>query len=168
MQEQRVSANQRVAARLREARKLRGWTQEEAAAQLEPHLGERWSVAVFSAAERSVAGKRVRQFTADDIAAFAAAFDLPPGWFVSERAVSAEAERVPRDELARDIEGARRVIDPRELKLVVDKLRGRVAEHRRLATEDESLANSLSTLVLILEQGPPGATTGEDIRRANE
>jgi hypothetical protein len=48
---------------------------------LEVHLGERWSVAVFSAAERSVAGKRIREFDADTVHALARAFQLPVGFF---------------------------------------------------------------------------------------
>jgi hypothetical protein len=38
-------------------------------------------VAQVSAAERSVDGARIRQFTADDIVAFAQAFELPIGYF---------------------------------------------------------------------------------------
>jgi len=76
-----VTPNQIVASNLASARALRGWTQEEAAEKLEPFLGTRWSKATFSAAERSVAGKRVRQFTADEVVAFACAFELPIGWF---------------------------------------------------------------------------------------
>lgn len=44
----------------------------------------RWqalSKATFSAAERSVAGDRVRQFDADEIVAFARAFALRVSWF---------------------------------------------------------------------------------------
>lgn len=74
--------NQVVAFNLRRARELRGWTQEVASAQLEPHLGKRWSKAVFSAAERSVDGKRVRTFDADELVAFARAFGLPLEWFL--------------------------------------------------------------------------------------
>lgn len=58
-----------------------GWTQDEASAALEPHVGKRWSKATFSAAERSVDGERVRQFDADEVVAFARAFDLPVSWF---------------------------------------------------------------------------------------
>ena len=76
-----LTANQVVAHNLRAARELRGLTQAEAAALLEPFIGERWSVAVFSAAERSVVGTRVRVFDADLIHAFARAFGLPIGWF---------------------------------------------------------------------------------------
>ena len=44
---------------------------------LAPYLGTRWSKASFSAAERSVDGQRVRQFSADEIVAFARGFRLP-------------------------------------------------------------------------------------------
>jgi hypothetical protein len=79
----RMTPNQIVAWNLRQARLLHGWTQERAAKELEPYLGERWSKASFSAAERSYAGERVRQFTADDLYAFARAFDLPITFFLT-------------------------------------------------------------------------------------
>jgi transcriptional regulator with XRE-family HTH domain len=81
MHENRLTPNQMVAHNLRLAREGRELTQEQAAELLEPFLGERWSVAVFSAAERSIAGKRVREFDADTIHAFARAFGLPIGFF---------------------------------------------------------------------------------------
>jgi hypothetical protein len=71
-----------VGANLRRARELRGWTQERAAKELEPYLGARWSKAVFSAAERSAGGERVRQFTPDELLAFARGFGLPITWFL--------------------------------------------------------------------------------------
>ena len=76
-----LTANQIVAFNLARAREWRNWTQEEAADALEPYLGKRWSKASFSQAERSIAGRFIRQFTADEILAFARAFDLPIGWF---------------------------------------------------------------------------------------
>ncbi len=76
------TVNQAVAFNLRRARELRGWTQETAADHLEPFLGKRWSRAVFSSAERSVDGKRVRPFDADELVAFARAFGLPVQWFL--------------------------------------------------------------------------------------
>jgi transcriptional regulator with XRE-family HTH domain len=75
------TANQVVAWNLALARTFRGLTQEEAAERLEPFLGERWSKVTFSAAERSVTGRRVRNFDADEIVAFARAFELPVAWF---------------------------------------------------------------------------------------
>ena len=76
-----MTANQLVAYNLRRARELRGLTQEQAAEQLEPYLGRRWSKATFSAAETSVTSGRTREFSADEILAFSAAFAVPPGWF---------------------------------------------------------------------------------------
>jgi hypothetical protein len=78
----RLTPNQVVAHNLRRARGLREWTQDEAAERLEPFLGERWSRVVFSTAERSVSGKRIRQFTADDVVALSAAFELPVSFFL--------------------------------------------------------------------------------------
>lgn len=73
--------NQIVAYRVARARFLRGWTQDQAAAELEPYLGTRLSTASFSAIERSFAGGRTRQFSADEILALARGFRLPIGWF---------------------------------------------------------------------------------------
>ena len=77
----KITPNQIVAFNLTEARRLRGWTQEEAAAQLEPFVGARWSKATFSSAERSIDGRRIRQFTADEIVAFSRCFGVPIGFF---------------------------------------------------------------------------------------
>lgn len=76
-----LTPNQVVAFNLARAREWKGWTQDEAADALEPYLGRRWSKASVSQAERSIAGRFVRQFDADEIVAFARAFDLPIGWF---------------------------------------------------------------------------------------
>lgn len=76
-----LTPNQVVAFNLARAREWKGWTQDEAAEALEPYLGKLWSKASVSQAERSVGGKFIRQFTADEIVAFARAFDLPIGWF---------------------------------------------------------------------------------------
>ena len=73
--------NQVVAQRIAIARELRGWTQEEAAERLEPFLGARWSGATFSIVERSIDGKRIRQFSADELVALSRAFELPIGWW---------------------------------------------------------------------------------------
>jgi 8-oxo-dGTP pyrophosphatase MutT (NUDIX family) len=78
---QGLDINQVIAYNLMRVRKALGLSQEQAAERLEPHLGVRWSKAVYSAAERSFAGKRVRQFTAADVAAFAVAFQVPLLYF---------------------------------------------------------------------------------------
>jgi hypothetical protein len=62
---------------------LRGWTQDQAAAELAPYLGQRLSPASFSALERSIDGGRIRQFSADDLLALARAFEVPIGWFLT-------------------------------------------------------------------------------------
>lgn len=78
-----LTPNQVVAWNLREARRKRGWTQEQAAQELEPYLGERWRRTTFSAAEEgTISGRRIRQFTADDLVAFSRCFDLPIAWFL--------------------------------------------------------------------------------------
>jgi transcriptional regulator with XRE-family HTH domain len=76
-----MTPNQVVAYNLARARQWRGWTQEQAAEALEPYLGARWSKATFSAAERSVDGRTIRQFSADDLVAFSRCFQVPLSWF---------------------------------------------------------------------------------------
>jgi hypothetical protein len=76
-----LTPNQVVAFNLAQARQWKGWTQQQAAQALEPYLGKRWSKASVSQAERSVAGKFIRNFDADEIVAFARGFELPLGWF---------------------------------------------------------------------------------------
>ena len=69
-----LTPNQVVAYNLKRARDFRGWTQDEAADVLAQHLGERWSKASWSAAERSVDGVRQRELTANEIVALSQAF----------------------------------------------------------------------------------------------
>jgi hypothetical protein len=75
--------NQIVAFNINQARLKRGWTQDQAAEALAPYLGTRLSTASWSAIERSVDGGRIREFTADEIVAFARGFELPLGWFLT-------------------------------------------------------------------------------------
>ncbi|MGH9029462.1 MAG: helix-turn-helix domain-containing protein [Acidimicrobiales bacterium] len=75
------SPNQVVALNVARARALRGWTQQEAADAIAPYLGSRLSAASFSAIESSIRGLRVKQFSADELVAFARGFRLPLGWF---------------------------------------------------------------------------------------
>ncbi len=78
-----LTPNQVVAYNLPRARLYRGWTQEQAAEALAPYLGTKWSVANFSAIERSVDGGRIRQFTADELFALSRGFGLPIGFFLT-------------------------------------------------------------------------------------
>ena len=64
---------------LRRIRRSRGWTQEEAARQLEPYLGYKLSRPAFSQAEHCKSGKR--RFDADEIVAFARVFEVAIGDF---------------------------------------------------------------------------------------
>lgn len=89
-----LTPNQVVAYNLPRARSIRGWTQEQAAEVLAPYLGTRWSIANFSAIERSVDGGRIRQFTADDLVALSRGFDLPIGFFLTPPASGAEGVRI--------------------------------------------------------------------------
>ena len=75
--------NQIVAHNIAKARLMRGWTQDEAGERIAAHLGHRLSPASWSAIERSVDGGRIREFSADELVAFARGFDLPIGWFLT-------------------------------------------------------------------------------------
>lgn len=91
------TANQLVAYNLRRARELRGWKQAEAANRAAPFLGSEWSVASWSAAERSAyetagqEGARIKRFSADEILAFSLTFELPITWFFLPPETDAEA-----------------------------------------------------------------------------
>lgn len=76
-----VNLNEVIAYNFRRARELRGLTQEEAADALAPLLGLRLPQASISAIERSWGGDKRREFDAQEILAFACAFDLPLLWF---------------------------------------------------------------------------------------
>jgi transcriptional regulator with XRE-family HTH domain len=87
-----LTPNQVIAHNLHQARVMRGLTQEQAAERLEPYIGKRWSKASWSAAERSVTGERPREFTIDELIAFASCFELPPRWFMTPPAETREVE----------------------------------------------------------------------------
>ena len=73
-----MTGNQLVAANLRRIRRSQHLTQTEAGKLVEPYLGKRWSYASWSSAERSAyPGGRPRRFDADEIVAFAKAFNVP-------------------------------------------------------------------------------------------
>jgi hypothetical protein len=76
-----LSPCQVVAWNLERLRRARGWSQDQAAKQLEPYLGYRLSRAAFSQAERSLDGGKIRRFDADEIVAFSRVFEVPVGCF---------------------------------------------------------------------------------------
>lgn len=77
-----IDANQIVGANFRLARELRGWTQEEAARELAPYLGQVLPKASISAIERVLDRDRRRVFNAQELVAFCLGFDLPIWWFL--------------------------------------------------------------------------------------
>lgn len=77
-----VDLNQVVAYNIREARHLRGWTQEQLASRLEPYLGRRLTQASISAIERAWDGDRRRIFDAHELLTFALVFNLPLLYFL--------------------------------------------------------------------------------------
>lgn len=87
--------NRLIGLNLRRARQMRGLSQAEAAELLEPYLGARWSGSTFSVAETSLSGRRVRDFSADEVAAFAKAFQLPVGFFFLPLPAEQAEGRVP-------------------------------------------------------------------------
>lgn len=72
-----LSMNQLVAYNFMRARRASGWTQEECAARLTKLTGRSWTNATVSAAERSWETGRVREFNANELMAFCAAFRKP-------------------------------------------------------------------------------------------
>lgn len=93
------TASQVVAHNLTRARELRSLTQVEVAERLTRFTGTNWSQATVAQAEGSIAGNRVRQFTANELVALARTFDLPVLFFFmppddgSGRLVTDDAKR---------------------------------------------------------------------------
>lgn len=114
-----LTTNQVIAQNLLNARRLRSWTQDEAAERMEPFLGVRWSRATFSLAERSIDGRRVRQFTADEIMAFALAFDLPILWFFLP---PTETLQLKSGSAAIEMTGLLRLLFPSDTQSIWDRL----------------------------------------------
>lgn len=73
-----MTANQVVAANMRNLRLARGWSQGEVIRRLSGR-GVNWSRAVYSAAETTVSGTRIRRFDADLLVAIADVFGVDPG-----------------------------------------------------------------------------------------
>ena len=76
-----LTADQLIGYNLSRIRRALGLSQDEAADRLAPYLGTRWSKTVFSAAERSYSGGRVRQFDGDELLAMSLAFGVPVSYF---------------------------------------------------------------------------------------
>ena len=79
---ERMTPNQIVAINLRLARKEKGWSQEQAGTAVAPYLGEEWSKARWSQAEKADDPTSVRGFTANELVAFSLTFQRPLIWFL--------------------------------------------------------------------------------------
>jgi transcriptional regulator with XRE-family HTH domain len=64
-----VKLEEMIGARIRQARELRGWSQQQLGDELEPYLGRVWTRQAVSSAE-----KGGRDFTAAELIAFASVF----------------------------------------------------------------------------------------------
>ena len=116
-----IDLNQVVAYNIREARQLRGWTQEELADRLEPYLGQRLTQAGVSSIERAWDSDRRREFDAHELLIFAMVFDLPILWFLlpppGDHRIMRSTTR-PVDELYAWLLG-----EPRQLEPLYQRLR---------------------------------------------
>jgi hypothetical protein len=73
-----VTPDELVSLNLLRARELRGWTQQEAAAQISKHLGKDWSIPVYAAAERAHRTTRTKTFSATELVSTPNGFTLDP------------------------------------------------------------------------------------------
>jgi len=140
-----MTPNQLVAYNLRRARLLRGWSQKEAIERLEP-FGVRWSTASYSVAECSVHRlDRIRRFSADEIVAFARAFDKPVEWFFQdpvEFVLSAERLEDWRDCAAADETEVLRI--PQELVDHIDGLQALLDKEVRVSLAGMELRETIA------------------------
>ena len=90
-----LTVHQIVAHNVYQARRLRGWTQEEAAVEITNTLGRPMTAAGLSAVEKTYTSRRQRVIDVTELAAFARAFGLPIAWFFLPPADRA-AHPIPR------------------------------------------------------------------------
>lgn len=76
---------ERVGARVREAREFHGWSQRQLGQRLEHHLGRAWSPQAVYAAERGG-----RDFAIRDLVALARVLERPVAWFLQPSIVAME------------------------------------------------------------------------------
>jgi hypothetical protein len=138
-----LTTDRAVSYNLRQARvELRDWTQREAADRLEPYLDQRWDSPTFVVAERwdPKPGQKTRQFKADEIAAFAAVFDVPLSFFF--RVPDGYVLRVGRETLYPDVGFLREQV----IGVVAEHQRGLLASLDRATEQARGLAKLLERL----------------------
>lgn len=131
-----MTPNQTVAHHLRSARELRGMTQRRAAEAVSSHAGTTWSPESYAQAERAAHGQRSRRFDADELSAFARAFDLPVTYFLGFN------ETV--------------LVEPAELDLLAGKLRELEAAQHATAAELGSLATTFAVTAKVARDEAAG------------
>lgn len=103
--DQLLTPNQIVAHNLARLRRQRGMTQQQTVESLAPYLRSPWSVASLSAAERSVDGKRIKEFDADELVALSRVFRVPLSFWLLPAAGEEVGVSVPdRDQGLTDSE----------------------------------------------------------------
>lgn len=70
-------AAKNIAANVRRLRRAKGWTQVEAGEKLRAAGGPNWSKAMWSMVERTVDGRKMRAFTAEEVVHLASLFGVP-------------------------------------------------------------------------------------------
>jgi transcriptional regulator with XRE-family HTH domain len=151
-----ATANETVSFNLRRARAIRGWTQEQAAEKLEPYLGRRLSKASMSAAERFPHGDRVREFTVDELFAFARAFNLPVSYFLLPPSGGTTVADVPM----RDYLDLLLAVDPYSLEALTSEMppddgkavRQKYLGRRRTKTYADAFTEDLKPAALFLRE----------------
>jgi transcriptional regulator with XRE-family HTH domain len=85
-----VRIEERIGARLREAREVKGWSQEVLGEQVTRYLGRPWSAQTVSVAENGG-----RDFDAEDMLVLALVFGRPVAWFYRPNLKAIEEIKLP-------------------------------------------------------------------------
>ena len=95
------NASQIVAHNMTKARELRGMSQADVADRMARHTESKWTSTSVAQAEGSVAGQRIRAFTAVELYALARTFNLPVLYFLAppgrDSEISLDMPDVPPD-----------------------------------------------------------------------
>ncbi len=129
---------------------------QEASEKMEVFIGERWSKNKFSTAERSVAGKRIRHFTADDLDAFSKTFLVPVGFFFLPPAKGSFDGEYANSTLSFEYWVGRSIAPhPSEVRATFDELQKRITgddrKERRQILLDNLLEHTLACVHLLVD-----------------